>query len=150
MSLAGRVAEPVTLRIATSAGIGAGVAEAQATLGDYFVTERVITLDAMNTSAEFRVRIIEDLIIQTPELVFASILEVDGPAVLPFGESQAVSLIIDDDSADQAAFSVESVSEFEGDGNTNTLDFVISLNVDPAIVSGPVTVDVMTRDDSAG
>lgn len=147
LTIAGAVNEPVTLVVETSNGAGAGVAEAQATEGDYYQTRRTITLDAMNTTATFNVRLIEDLDEEPLEVVFANIISIDGPAVLAPGQTQAIGFIIDDDG--DASFSVEPASEFEGDGNENTLDFVVSVDRAPVNLGGSVSVDVMTIDDSA-
>jgi hypothetical protein len=148
LSLSGRIQNPVEIRVRTIVSDGVGLAVANADLGDYFFTERLITLDSEVTSAEFRVGIIEDNLIETDELVIAEIISVIG-ATVPTDQLIASVLLKDDDDPGAAVFTVDDVSQLEGDDNSNALVHTVSLNVDPANLGGSVTVTVMTLNDTA-
>lgn len=148
LSLSGRIPQQVTIEVQTRNAAGVGLAEAVADQGDFFMTRRVITLDAENTSAQFLVGLIEDDDNETDELIFAEIVSVVG-AVLAPGQQTAVSVIRNDDDPAAAVFSVDDVSVLEGDDNSGNLVFTVSLNIDPAKLGGAVTVNVATFDDTA-
>jgi len=148
LSLSGRIQNPVEIRVRTILADGVGLAAANADLGDYFFTDRLITLDSEVTSAEFRVGIIEDNLVETDELISAEIVSVVG-ATVATDQLVASVLLKDDDNPSAAVLTVDDVSELEGDDNSNALVHTVSLNVDPANLGGSVTVTVTTLNDTA-
>lgn len=143
VSLSNPAASDITVQVNTSDDNTAGTSAATADEDYDALVNQTVTITAGQTSQTFTVTINNETIVELDEHFFVNISNAAGAEDLMIETDQGTGTIENDDAA---TLVINDISEVEGDADTKTFTFTVTLD---AATGNSFTVDYTTVDDSA-